>query len=158
MRERLTARVLLLDPDDRLLLMKGRLPTERQGPGAWFTVGGGAEPGETVLEAAAREVLEETGFDGVELGPVVWLREAVHTLIDGEPALFKEHYILARCAGGEPCRDGWADYEVSLIDDIRWWTMAELAECPDAVFPVDLRRLLAEVLAGQLPDEPLTIL
>jgi hypothetical protein len=45
MRERPTARVLLLDAQDRILLMKGRLPSDPTGPGAWFTLGGGVEAG-----------------------------------------------------------------------------------------------------------------
>ena len=52
-RERPTARVLLLDPDDRILLMKGRLPSNPDAPGVWFTIGGGIEPGESLYEAAA---------------------------------------------------------------------------------------------------------
>ena len=74
MRDRPTVRVLLLDADGRLLPMKGRLPGAPAGPAAWFTVGGGAEPGETVTEAAIREVREETGFTEVAFGPVIWRR------------------------------------------------------------------------------------
>ena len=54
--ERPTARVVLLDARDRLLLMKGRLPGAG-GEWAWFTVGGGVEPCETVLQAASREIV-----------------------------------------------------------------------------------------------------
>jgi len=50
MRERFTARVLLLDPNDRILLMNGRLPGDPDAPQVWFTIGGGVEPGETLLE------------------------------------------------------------------------------------------------------------
>jgi 8-oxo-dGTP pyrophosphatase MutT (NUDIX family) len=154
MRERLTARVLLLDPDDRILLMKGRLPSAPDAPPDWFTIGGGAEPGETALDAAAREVFEETGFTGVELGPVVWRREGPLALADGELVLFKEHYIVARCAGGEPSRDGWNELERSLVDDIRWWTLADLAACEDRVHPIGLTDLLPDILAGRYPDPP----
>ena len=157
MRERLTARVVLLDPADRLLLMKGRLPSRPQGPGAWFTLGGGAEPGETVLEAATREVREETGFSEVTFGPVLWLREGVMTLAGDEQVLFKEHYVLARCAGGEPSRAGWDEPERTLIDDIRWWTLGDLAATPERVFPSGLAALLAEALAGPPPLEPKAI-
>jgi 8-oxo-dGTP pyrophosphatase MutT (NUDIX family) len=154
MRRRLTARVLLFDPDGRLLLMKGRLPSAPDAPGAWFTVGGGAESGETVLEAAAREIREETGLTEFALGPVVWRREGVLPLADGEPVFFDEHYILARCAGGDPVRHGWQPDERRLIDDIRWWTHAELIVTDERVFPPGLADLLHEILDAAPPAEP----
>jgi 8-oxo-dGTP pyrophosphatase MutT (NUDIX family) len=157
MRRRLTARVLLFDPRDRLLLMKGRLPSAPDAPGAWFTVGGAAEPGETLQAAAEREIVEETGFTTFEIGPVVWRREGMLRLAGGEPVVFDEHYFLARCAGGDPVRHGWQADEQALIDDIRWWTHAELAATEEPVFPPGLAALLAPILAGRLPETPLTI-
>lgn len=157
MRRRLTARVLLLDPSDRILLMKGRLPSRRDGPGAWFTIGGGAEPGETVPAAAAREIFEETGIATFELGPVVWRREGMMRLAGDEEVWFDEHYVLARCGGGEPVRHGWQADEHDLIDDIRWWTLAELEGTEERVFPPGLATLLADILALRLPDPPLVI-
>lgn len=157
MRERITARVLLLDPDDRVLLMRGRLPSDPDAPGAWFTVGGGAEPGETVLEAAVREIHEETGFRDVELGPVVWYREAVHRDERQELMVLKESYIVARCAGGEPSRDGWQPLEASLVDDIRWWTLAEIAQAVEDVYPEGFADLLPDILEGRYPDTPRVI-
>ena len=150
--ERLTARVLLLDRNDRILLMKGRLPGHEDGPGAWFTVGGGVEAGETVLEAASREILEETGIADFTLGPAVWLREGVLNI--PEPRTFKEFYVLARCEGAEPTREGWNALERALIDDIRWWTLAELMTTQDAVFPPGLAQRLPAVLNGAFPTEP----
>jgi 8-oxo-dGTP pyrophosphatase MutT (NUDIX family) len=157
MRRRLTARVLLFDPGGRLLMMKGRLPSAPDGPGAWFTVGGGALPGETIAEAAAREIREETGFDTFELGPVVWRREGVLPLAGGEPVHFDEHYVIARCAGGDPVRHGWQPDEHALIDDIRWWTHAELLATDEPVFPPGLAELLHDILAGRLPEPAITI-
>ena len=87
MRQRLTARVLLFDPDDRILLMKGRLPGAQQVAPSWFTVGGGAEPGETAREAAAREIVEETGITAFELGPTIWRRDGPLPLAGGELVL-----------------------------------------------------------------------
>jgi 8-oxo-dGTP diphosphatase len=156
MRRRLTARVLLLDPDGRILLMKGRLPSRPQGRGAWFTVGGGAMPGETIAEAAAREIVEETGFQAFDLGPVVWRREGAMALA-AETVWMDEHYLLARCPGGDPVRHGWQADEHQFIDDIRWWTHAELLATDERIFPPDLPALLGEVLADRLPAEPISI-
>ncbi|MGH6909078.1 MAG: NUDIX hydrolase [Phenylobacterium sp.] len=154
MRERLTARVLLFDPDGRILLMKGRLPSGPDAPAAWFTVGGGAEPGEGVLQAAAREIREETGFTDARLGPIVWRREGPLHLANGELVLFKEHYVIAHCTGGEPSREGWDEVERALVDDIRWWALADLRDCAEMVHPIGLVDLLPDILAGRYPAEP----
>jgi 8-oxo-dGTP pyrophosphatase MutT (NUDIX family) len=147
MRERLTARVLLLDAQGRILLMKGRLPGAPDAPGAWFTVGGGVEAGESLEEAALREIREETGFADVDLGPLLWEAEVIRHDRKGRPVLIREVFILARCAGGEPSRAGWQALEREFIDDIRWWTQTDLAACAEPVFPPDLAARLAAILA-----------
>jgi 8-oxo-dGTP diphosphatase len=153
--ERPTARVVLLDRADRILLMRGRLPGGKPGSAAWFTVGGGLEPGETYLEAAAREIREETGILDFELGPVLWLRRGVLHL--PQPTTMVEQYVLARCDAAPLRRAGWTPIEHELIEDVRWWTLAELITTQDRVFPPGLAALLPDVLAGRLPPEPVTI-
>lgn len=157
MEARLTARVVLLDAEDRLLLMRGRLPDAPRGPSFWFTVGGGVEPGESVMEAALREVLEETGLTDVELSRTVWYDETILRGPDLVPRLFQQHYILARTAGGPLSRAGWQALEHDLVDELRWWTLDELAVTPDMVYPVGLAELMPDLLAGRVPDEPLVI-
>ena len=147
LRERPTARVLLFDAEDRILLMKGRLPSNPDAPGAWFTIGGGIEPGESIREAAAREVLEETGFEDVEIGEVVGNGEQLHHDRKGRPILVKETFLTARCAGGEVSREGWQALEREFVDDIRWWRIADLAVCGEPVWPADLAARLGAILS-----------
>jgi 8-oxo-dGTP diphosphatase len=157
MPERRTARVLLLDPSDRILLMRGRLPSAPEGPDFWFTVGGEIEPGETIAEAAAREIIEETGLADAALGPIVWYAEEVFQFDGSGPTHFKEHFILARTGGGALSRDGWQPIEHELVDELRWWTLQELRRTEATVYPERLALLLPDVLAGRFAAEPLVI-
>ena len=152
MRERPTARVLLFDSQRRVLLMKGRLPSDPAAPGVWFTLGGGVESGETVAEAAAREIIEETGFLDATLGPVAWYSEVMLSDRVG-PLLFKNHYLIAHCAGGRPSREGWRALEREFVDDMRWWRLDELAACQEPVFPADLADKIAQALLAIGSDD-----
>ena len=156
-RERLTARVVLLDPEGRILLMKGRLPGRPDGPSFWYTVGGGVEAGETLAEAAAREVAEETGLAVVVLGETAWRDEVILRDIDGEKRLFRQYYVVARTAGGAVTDAGWLPHERRLTDDMRWWDLGELRFTDDVVYPIGLADLLADLLAGHVAPEPLLV-
>ena len=67
MRERVS---LFIYEDGRFLVFK-RVREDRI---HHVAIGGGVEPGETILEAALREAKEETNFD-IVLGPRLWMRE-----------------------------------------------------------------------------------
>ena len=138
MRERLAARVLLFDPEGRLLLLKGRLPSAPNAPGWWFTVGGGLEPGESVREAALREIAEETGFTEVRLGDILFDTDEVLPDRKQRPVRHRSTFLFARCGGGEPSRTGWQALEHEFVDDIRWWALEDLAVLKEPIFPTDL--------------------
>jgi 8-oxo-dGTP pyrophosphatase MutT (NUDIX family) len=57
-----TARVLPVDREGRVLLLHGWDPARPNDDPFWFTIGGAVEPGETLPEAAARELREEAGI------------------------------------------------------------------------------------------------
>ncbi|HEV2362763.1 MAG TPA: NUDIX domain-containing protein [Caulobacteraceae bacterium] len=157
MRRRPTVRVLLFDPSEQILLMKGRLPTNPAAPGAWFTLGGAIEAGESLQEAARREILEEAGFHEIALGPVVWRREAVFPDLTHGEMLFEESYLVARCAAAAPSRAHWRPWERELCDDIRWWPLADLARQSEPVFPAGLAALAVPIAAGDYPTTPVRI-
>lgn len=77
--ERCAARVLLVDDQDRVLLSEGVDPHVPHLP-FWFTRGGGVEVGESLEDAARRELREETGCEAL-LGPAVWTRAGTFSFL-----------------------------------------------------------------------------
>jgi 8-oxo-dGTP pyrophosphatase MutT (NUDIX family) len=152
MNERRSARVLLFDADDRLLLMQAIDGTvsdpegsRRPGMRFWFTPGGGIEAGESVHGAARREVVEETGLAQVEFGPVIWYGEQ-NLLLRGTPTLFKESFVVARTRDPSVTTTGWQDDERASLLGMRWWAAEELRLSDELILPPFLRRRVPDLL------------
>ncbi|GAB2687752.1 NUDIX domain-containing protein [Nocardia thraciensis] len=155
---RTSARVVLLDEQDRVLLMRGHDPRTPDLP-FWFTVGGGMEPGETLRTTAVREVWEETGraLDSTALRGPIWRRVAVFPF-DGELVRSEELFFVARTTGFEPKATNPTVWERRCVTDNRWCTAEEIARLDgmgETVYPYHLDQLLPEavVVAGG-DDEP----
>ncbi|BDZ43470.1 hypothetical protein GCM10025865_27690 [Paraoerskovia sediminicola] len=151
LRWRRAARVILLDPDDRVLLVRGH-DVDEPTRSWWFTVGGGIDPGESARAAAVREVREETGIvlaqDDLS-GPVV-RRSAVFDFF-AEHCRQDEEIFLARTGPtdvGAASRDGWTEIERDVLDELRWWDLDALAEVEIEVFPVELVEIVRGLLRG----------
>jgi len=153
---RRAARTLLLDPDDRILLLHGFDPLV-PGRAWWFTPGGGVEPGEELTEAALREVAEETGITDVDLGPLVARRSSAFSF-DGRHFDQDEWFYLARTRTTAFDPSGQTELERRSVDGLRWWTAGELAATEETVYPEGLAGLLALLLEGGVPDQPVRLL
>jgi ADP-ribose pyrophosphatase YjhB (NUDIX family) len=154
LRLRPAARVIVVDEDERVLLVRFDFPHESS---VWATVGGGLEPGETREQAALRELAEEAGLEGVELGPLVWTRTHVFELgmkWDGQ----EEVYFLLRTASFEPrpCLS-WDQLESEFVTDVRWWTLDELERSEERFAPRQLRELLRALLRDGPPERPIEV-
>ena len=144
---------MLLDAAGRVLLLKWRL---RSGGHVWITPGGGLDPGETHAEAALRELAEEVGLAVPELGPEIWRRE-LRLSWDGREVLQRERFHLLRVASHQVDRSANVDYELRVIEEVRWWTAAEIAASDEDFAPRRLAELLVPLLEGRLPAEVLEV-
>ena len=100
--------------DELLLVRRGHEPAA----GEWSVPGGRVEPGESLMEAVVRELLEETGLRGV-CGPLVGWVERISD---------NYHFVIL-------------DFEVTVTEDLTptagsdasealWWPVSEVASLP----------------------------
>lgn len=152
---RKVSRVVLLDPQDRILLLNGYEPGN-PADDWWFTPGGGLEGRETREEAALRELAEETGITDVELGPVLWQRQCSFPF-DGRRWNQDEWYFLVRTTQIETAPAGLTELEQRSVAGLRWWTSAELSAARETVYPTRLAELLRTLLDEGPPGAPLVL-
>ncbi|MGW0120932.1 NUDIX hydrolase [Streptomyces sp. NPDC003327] len=154
---RQVARVILLDPDDRILLMHGHEPDDPTDTW-WFTPGGGLEGQETREQAALRELAEETGLTDVDLGPVLWQRHCSFPFA-GRRWDQDEWYYLARTrhTTTPPGPQALTELETRSLAGLRWWTCAELSAARETVYPTRLAELLRKLLDEGPPSAPVVL-
>ncbi|MFD7155702.1 NUDIX hydrolase [Kribbella sp. NPDC059898] len=140
---RQAVKLLLLDPDDRLLLIQSRNADATY----WYPVGGGIEPGESLQQAAAREAYEETGLRDLPVGTQVWWRDHTYEYEDQRYDVHEE-WLLHRVEHFDPVPAELSAYEARTIIAFRWWSAPELEATRDTVFPPNLCRLLTTLLTN----------
>jgi 8-oxo-dGTP pyrophosphatase MutT (NUDIX family) len=140
LRLRRAGRVIVLDPDDRVLLFRydDGPPNGRH----WCTPGGGLDDGEDYAAGARRELAEETGWTDVVLGDEVyqWTRTMEHAdaIVRQHERLFLGRVAVARRELGEV-----TDMHVSDgITAWRWWTLAEMDATDEVIWPAGLADLI----------------
>ena len=134
---RVAARVLVVDPDDAVLLFRGSDPARPEAGTWWLTPGGGVDDGETLSGAARRELFEETGMALEDVGAARFDRIVVFEF-EGERYRQHEHFFAVHVDRFEPDVRGWTDIERRSMSEHRWWTSAEITASDETFYPEDL--------------------
>ncbi|GAA4657701.1 MULTISPECIES: NUDIX hydrolase [Amycolatopsis] len=156
---RRSARVLLLDERDRLLLFHGLLNfRDPSGGYYWLTPGGGVDRGETPAEAAARELREETGLIRTpdQLGPVV-AHTSGYAEFDWARGIFRDDFFFHRVDAHDVDTSGWEAGESRYLVGHHWWPIDELAGISEPVYPFGLAALVRDLADGRMPAEPVQL-
>jgi 8-oxo-dGTP pyrophosphatase MutT (NUDIX family) len=143
------AHVLVIDPQERVLLLHGR----GLGPaGYWVLPGGGVEPGETPVQAAIREVWQETGLRLSE-------SDVAGPIESGEVAFSfgnvdyrqQQHYFATWVGGLDPVTTSVGRFDPAEPDvdsrgllSFNWWSLDQLRayQSSDMLAPPDLAQIL----------------
>jgi 8-oxo-dGTP pyrophosphatase MutT (NUDIX family) len=154
LRIRDAARALVIDSDDRVLLVRFEFPTATR----WALPGGGLEPGESHVEALVRELSEEVGLTDPVVGPAIWHRLHIVPFLNGEFDGQRERIHLIRTDAFEPAPQlTWEQMNAEFVHELRWWTLDQIA-ASDAVFvPTSLHALLTALLRDGPPSDPIDV-
>lgn len=151
LRIRAAVRALILDPADRVLLVRFEFPTAT----VWAMPGGGIEPGETDHEALRREMAEELGLVDVEIGPHIWTRLHIVPFLDGSHDGQRDRIYLVRTELFEPAPHlTWEQLNAERVHELRWWHLDQLTTDAGRFAPRLLPELITELVTAGPPAEP----
>lgn len=113
----------VLIKDNKILLVRRGHPP---GQGKWSVPGGALEPGEKLVEAAKRELREETGLDAEAIG-VLWI---LNNIVYDKEGRTLYHYLIADLLFDPETIRGELKPGGDVVD-ARWFEVSQLIDNPE---------------------------
>lgn len=153
LRIRQAVRAVILTPANDLLMVRFEFPTRQ----VWALPGGGLDPGEDHVTALRRELIEETGLHGPEIGPHIWTREHIIPFADGSYDGQRGEIYLIRTEHFEANPGiGWEQMRAERVHEMKWWSYDEIMAGSDIGFaPAALPELLRSLVNDGIPASPI---
>ena len=146
-KHRPTARILLINPQNEILLYKTHFDPEVELPPRWLTPGGGIDEGETEKQAAVRELFEETGMKLAEsdLTEPILVTSGTWLWGDGiHSHTYTDTIYKYQVETFTPDTSHFTKDELRDVLEIKWWNVAELLESNEALAPHELSQWLRD--------------
>jgi 8-oxo-dGTP pyrophosphatase MutT (NUDIX family) len=123
---RQTARVLPVDDEGRVLLLHGWDPHHPDKP-FWFTIGGAADPGESLRDAGVRELYEETriSVEPERLGEPI-AENSIEFSWGGHRIAQDQTFYAVAVGSAAVSLEGLDQWERATTDKYGWLTPADL--------------------------------
>ncbi len=158
-----SVKVLLLNQEKELLLIgyddpKTTSVDNKYNGKFWTPIGGKIEKGETLQEAALREIYEEATIksDEIKLGPIVWFGE-FDLILSGILTHIKHRFITGFSNQKKLSLENLTEHEKSVVKEIKWFSLEEIKNCKDIIYPIVLRDHIQDIMEGNYPKKPLEL-
>ena len=163
LRIRNSVKIILLNEKNEILLMcaddpKTTTPDGKYHGKFWFLIGGEIKEGESIEEAAIRELHEETGIteEEVMFGPTVWYGD-FELMLNETLTHLKQTFIVAKTKKENVSFTKLDHWEKNVLMKLEWFSLGKIKNCNEIIYPVLLDQYLPDIIAEKYPEKPIAI-